>query len=144
MVDVQVESGYTSAVELERMPINASRESSSTARWTVEDEKANKKTAVARAMPSLGMHDLQRWKGCRLATNSDLDARVFVVAGDLEVPPAQYAAIRLVSNIVKFAENLALRNYPSLKLEVQLHRDKDHATVWPLSLSEGMIWTLSE
>ena len=76
--------------------------------------------------------------------NKDLNAKVFVAAGDLEVAVAQYAAIRLVSNTVKFAENLALRNYPSLKLEVQLHHDKDHATVWPLSLSEGMIWAFQE
>lgn len=72
------------------------------------------------------------------------ESQVVMQQKDLEVPPAQYAAIRLVSNTVKFAENLALRNYPSLNLEVQLHRDKDHATVWPLSLSEGMIWTLSD
>ena len=75
---------------------------------------------------------------------TDLNAKVFIAAGDQEIAVPQYAAIRLVSNTVKFAENLALRNYPSLELEVQLYRDKDHATVWPLSLSEGMIWVLGE
>lgn len=77
-------------------------------------------------------------------SNEDLDARVFVAAGDLEVAVDQYAGLRLVSNTIKFAESLALRNYPSLDLEVQLHHAKDHATVWPLSLGEGMIWAFSD
>ena len=76
--------------------------------------------------------------------NTDLDARVFIAAGDLEVTTKEYAPMRLVSNTLRLAENLAMRDYPSLDLEVRVFRNKDHASVTNVSLSEGMLWAYED
>jgi len=73
-------------------------------------------------------------------THDDMDARIFVGAGDMEVNDIGMSAQRIVSNPVLLAENLRLRQYKSLDLEVRLYRDKDHATVVPLTVSDGLIF----
>lgn len=72
--------------------------------------------------------------------HDDMDAHIFIGAGDVEANDTFGASQRLVSNPVLLAENLRLRQYKSLDLEVRLYRDRDHATVVPLTLSDGLIF----
>ncbi len=74
----------------------------------------------------------------------DMDARIFIAAGDVEPMSVFGASQRLVSNPLLLAENLQLRQYPSLGLEMRIYRDKDHGTVVPLTLSDGLIFIYKE
>ncbi len=72
------------------------------------------------------------------AEHDDLQARVFIGAGDLEANNLSMSAQRIVSRTVLFAENLLLRQYPSLTLETRLYRDRDHFDVLPLIVGDGL------
>ena len=76
--------------------------------------------------------------------HADLAARIFIAAGDSEAETAARASQRLVSNTVRFGENLVLREYASLEVEVRLYRDKNHATVPATVLSEALLWAFSD
>jgi hypothetical protein len=43
-----------------------------------------------------------------------------------------------------FAENLLLRQYPSLKLRTRVYRDRDHITVIPITLGDGLEFVFAE
>ena len=72
------------------------------------------------------------------ASHDDLPARVFVGCGAGEVNNLEMAASRLVSRSVFLAENLRMRGYPSLALKTQLYADRDHFTVIPPMLADGL------
>ena len=78
------------------------------------------------------------------AAHNDLPARLFIAAGDSETEYSSRASQRLVSNTMRFAEDLVLGEFPSLDLEVRLYRDQNHATVPFITLSEGLIWSFSD
>lgn len=73
-------------------------------------------------------------------SNDDMDARIFIAAGDVEPMSVFGASQRLASNPLLLAENLRLRQYPSLDLEIRLYRDRDHSTVTPLTLTDGLLF----
>ena len=71
------------------------------------------------------------------AESRDLDARVFISAGDqehFEDPPEAW----MVSRAIRLAERLASRQYPSLELEYRVFEDETHGTVVPIMLSRGL------
>ena len=70
--------------------------------------------------------------------HDDMQARVFIGAGDLEANNLSMSAQRIVSRTVLFAENLLLRQYPSLALETRLYRDRDHFDVLPIIIGDGL------
>ncbi len=72
------------------------------------------------------------------AEHDDLAARIFIGAGDLEANNLAMSAQRIVSRTVLFAENLLLREYPSLALETRLYRDRDHFDVLPIIIGDGL------
>jgi len=72
--------------------------------------------------------------------HTDMDARIFLAAGDLEPGDVFGSSQRLASNPLLLAENLRLRQYPSLGLEIRLYRDRDHSTVTPLTLTDGLLF----
>ena len=45
---------------------------------------------------------------------------------------------RLVSRTTLLAENLRLRGYPGLDLRTRLYTDRDHITVMPLIIADGL------
>ena len=70
--------------------------------------------------------------------HDDLDVRLFIGAGDLEANNLGMSAQRIVSRTMLFAENLLLRQYPSLALRTKVYTDRDHFTVLPLILMDGL------
>ena len=70
--------------------------------------------------------------------HDDLDVRLFIGAGDLEANNLGMSAQRIVSRTMLFAENLLLRQYPSLELLTKVYTDRDHFTVVPLILTDGL------
>ena len=70
--------------------------------------------------------------------HDDLDARVFIGVADGEVNNPGLSAQRLVSRTTLLAENLRLRRYPSLDLRTRLYTDRDHFTVMPLIIADGL------
>lgn len=70
-------------------------------------------------------------------THDDLSARVFIGAGSGELNPILLSAVRAISRTVELAENLTLRQYPSLALKLQLYTDRDHITVLPPLFADG-------
>ena len=73
-------------------------------------------------------------------THDDLNARVFIGAGDIEADGLFGASQRLLSNPVRLGENLVLRQYPSLELDIGLYTNKGHVSVIPLSFSDGLMF----
>lgn len=72
------------------------------------------------------------------ASHSDLPVSLFLGAGELEIVDPAIAAWGLVSSPVLLAETLRLRNYPSLKLHARVFPGKDHLTVIPDILADGL------
>jgi len=70
--------------------------------------------------------------------HKDLDAKVFMGAGDLEVNNAGLSSLRFISRTVILGETLRLREYPSLSLQVKIYTDRDHVNVMPLVISDGL------
>ncbi len=71
-------------------------------------------------------------------SHSDLVARVFLGAGSREVSDLNMSASRIVSRTVYLAENLRMRQYPSLALKTQIYTDRDHLTVMAPLLADGV------
>ncbi|MCY3547381.1 MAG: alpha/beta hydrolase-fold protein [Gemmatimonadetes bacterium] len=72
------------------------------------------------------------------AEHDDLDAKVFFGMGDGEINNPGLSAQRLVSRTSLLAENLRLRGYPSLDVRTRLYTDRDHITVMPLIIADGL------
>lgn len=92
------------------------------------------------------------------AAHSDLDARVFIGVGADECAAAQPAVIRrlpeservkerkeaasdhvdMVAGARLFADALSDRQYPSLRLELQVHPGENHCTAGFVNLSRGL------
>ena len=70
--------------------------------------------------------------------HDDLDAKVFIGMADGEINHTPLCAQRLVSRTTLLAENLRLRGYPSLDLHTRLYTDRDHFTVMPLVIGDGL------
>jgi predicted alpha/beta superfamily hydrolase len=76
------------------------------------------------------------------AANKDLKANVFFGAGEQEIGQLMMAAWGIVSAPVLMAETLLLRQYPALKVTTRIFAAKDHFTVLPDILLEGIraVW----
>jgi len=70
-------------------------------------------------------------------SHKDLPARVFIGAGSGELS-FEMSSARIVSRSVFLAENLIMRQYPSLALKSQLYTDRDHFTVMPPMFADGI------
>jgi predicted alpha/beta superfamily hydrolase len=77
-------------------------------------------------------------------SHNDLPARVFVGAGSDEVNNLDMAASRIVSRTVFFAENLTMRQYPSLSLKSHIYTDRDHFTVIPPMFADGLTYIYAD
>ncbi|HET9694730.1 MAG TPA: alpha/beta hydrolase-fold protein [Steroidobacteraceae bacterium] len=68
----------------------------------------------------------------------DLDARIFMGAGDREVGEYFLAISGIVSSMTGLAETLRMRRYPSLELETRIYSGEDHYTAVPRIVGEGI------
>jgi uncharacterized protein len=93
---------------------------------------------------SCGNFELFRMEECYAKAHTDLNAAVFLGAGEAEIQDRNeiIPAYGIVSSTVRMAEVLGLRKYPSLQLHVRIFPGEDHASVVPLNLSWGlrMVW----
>ena len=76
------------------------------------------------------------------AQHKDLAADVFFGAGETEIGELMLAAWGIVSAPVLMAETLLLRQYPSLRVTTRIFGGKNHLTVIPDVLAEGIqaVW----
>lgn len=74
--------------------------------------------------------------------NGDLEADVFFGAGEQEIGQMVPAAWGIVSAPVLMAETLLLRRYPSLKVTTRIFPGKNHYSVMPDVIAEGIraVW----
>jgi uncharacterized protein len=83
-----------------------------------------------------------RLEASHAANHTDLAADVFFGAGEKEIGQLLGAAWGIVSAPVLMAETLLLRQYPSLKVTTRIFPAKDHFTVLPDVILEGIraVW----
>jgi uncharacterized protein len=76
------------------------------------------------------------------AEHDDLAAHVFLGAGELEITEPLISSAGIVSSMVRLAETLTTRAYPSLQLTVKLFPGESHCTMWHPILSSGLraVW----
>jgi predicted alpha/beta superfamily hydrolase len=74
--------------------------------------------------------------------HNDLRAHVFLGAGEAEITEPFINGLGLVSSMVKMAETLSFRGYPSLRLGVKVFSGESHGTTFPSFLSWGVrfVW----
>jgi len=70
--------------------------------------------------------------------HKDLNVSVFFGAGDREIDNLLMAAWGIVSSPVLMAETLHLRQYPSLKVTTRIYSGRNHFTVVPDIISDGI------
>jgi predicted alpha/beta superfamily hydrolase len=70
--------------------------------------------------------------------NKDLNAKVFLSAGEVEASHPMWSAAQIVSTVATMSERLAGRGYPSLQLTVKIFPDEDHISVMPIAYSRGV------
>lgn len=75
----------------------------------------------------------------------DLPARVMLYIGMYETkgpPPRYHREGDMVGDTIKFEQLLRSRGYPSLQVGSQIIGDEDHMTVFPTTISRGLLWAL--
>lgn len=74
--------------------------------------------------------------------STDLPARVFLAAGELEENPhvPGLAEFRLIGNARRMAERLSSRGYPSLEARFELFPGETHTSVVPVAFTHGLRW----
>ena len=70
--------------------------------------------------------------------NKDYDVKVFFGAGEVEVHQPGMAEWSIVGSMIRLAETLTLRRYPSLVVKTKIFPGEDHFSVAPLVLSWGI------
>jgi len=70
--------------------------------------------------------------------HTDLAVSIFIGAGDAELQEYFLAASGIVSSTARFTETLRLRQYGSMQLESRIFPGKNHYTVVPEVLMEGI------
>ncbi len=70
--------------------------------------------------------------------HDDLAARVFIGMADGEINHTPLCAQRLISRTTLLAENLRMRGYPGLDLRTRFYTDRDHFTVMPQLIGDGL------
>ena len=71
-------------------------------------------------------------------TNEDLNANVFLSAGELEMNDEMSSRMQVVSTVATIAERLTIRAYPSLELTTRIFPGEDHASVVPFACAKGI------
>lgn len=76
----------------------------------------------------------ERWH----ENHQDLDAKVFLSAGEVEASHPMWSRAQIVSTVATLSERLAGRGYPSLELTVKIFPGEDHVTVMPIAYTRGI------
>ena len=77
--------------------------------------------------------------------HKDLSARVMLYSGSFETirPEPRYnKTADLVKDAQGFMQQLKARGYPSLQIGNQVIDDEDHLTIFPITISRGLLWAL--
>jgi predicted alpha/beta superfamily hydrolase len=70
--------------------------------------------------------------------NKDLNANVFLSAGEAEASHPMWSGAQIVSTVATLSERLVGRRYPSLQLTVKIFPDEDHVSVIPVAYTRGI------
>jgi predicted alpha/beta superfamily hydrolase len=72
------------------------------------------------------------------AEHDDLPVRVFFGAGEAEIDDLTMGRMEIVSSMVRLAETLRVRGYPSLEITSRIFPGESHDSTIPLTLSWGV------
>lgn len=78
-------------------------------------------------------------------THKDLDAKVMLYIGALETPgpdPRNLRDADMVGQMRQFERTLKGRGYPGLSVGSQVIPEEDHLSVFPATISRGLLWAL--
>ncbi len=72
------------------------------------------------------------------AAHDDLPASVFFGAGETEIDDLMMSRMQIVGSMVRLAETLRVREYPSLRMSSRIFTGESHDSSIPLTLSWGV------
>lgn len=90
-------------------------------------------------------HSIDRFEQEYARTHWDLDAKVMMYIGALETPGSSPRNLRdadMVGHMRRFERTLEARGYPRLSIDSQVIQDEDHLSVFPATISRGLLWAL--
>jgi ferri-bacillibactin esterase len=87
-------------------------------------------------------HEIFKMEERYAAEHDDLDAHVFFGAGEQEAVEDRIAAIGCLSSMIRLAETLSFRGYPSLRMTVRVFERESHTTMLAPLLKWGVrtVW----
>jgi len=92
--------------------------------------------------PSLWWNDREMFtlEEQRAHAGGDLNARVFMSAGELEERPGdvELAALRMVSGAIELASRVAARGYPGLSVATHIFPGESHASAVGPTVARGL------
>lgn len=76
-----------------------------------------------------------------LRTHRDLKAKIYLTAGQMEVPgECGSCTVNMIADAKNLAERLRSRRYPGLEVRYEESRGTDHETTFPVGLLKGLQW----
>lgn len=89
--------------------------------------------------------EIRKYERAWAASNHDLPARVKLYAGSFEAikpGPRYFREVDMIRDAQDFARTLKSHGYPRLQIEQVVVPDEDHLTVYPSTISRGLLWAL--
>lgn len=90
-------------------------------------------------------HEILEYERAWAATNRDLPARVMLYAGSFEAigtGPRYFRKVDMVRDAQEFVRALESHGYPGLQIDHAVVHDEDHLSVYPGTISRGLLWAL--
>jgi uncharacterized protein len=81
---------------------------------------------------------IQKAEAAFAAKEEDLDADLFICCGQQELNDQTNAFAGIVSGITWAAEQFAIRNWPSARIEWEIMNNEDHASIAPRAIAAGL------
>lgn len=89
--------------------------------------------------------EILKYERAWAAANRDLPANVMLYAGSFEAmkpAPRYFKTVDMVRDAQDFERLLESRRYPGLQIDHAVVPDEDHLTVYPGTISRGLLWAL--
>jgi predicted alpha/beta superfamily hydrolase len=82
---------------------------------------------------------IQRAEAAYAASHNDLDVDLFICCGRVEIDQAQMTALcRFGGGVVWIAEQFAIRQWPSARIEWEIMNHEDHASIQARAIAAGL------
>jgi predicted alpha/beta superfamily hydrolase len=89
--------------------------------------------------------EILRYERAWAAANRDLPAKVMLYAGSFEAmkpAPRYFKTVDMLRDAQDFERLLESHRYPGLQIDHAVVPDEDHLTVYPGTISRGLLWAL--